>query len=60
MDQTAGRCLTRIDHARTQVLGFGTHAVALEPRELYETVLETAQAILKFHGVQPDSLIPSP
>ena len=38
-----------LDHARTQVMGFGTNAVALEPPELYETVIETAAAILKFH-----------
>lgn len=38
-----------IEHARTQVLGFGTQAVALEPQALYDTVLETAAAILQFH-----------
>lgn len=45
-----------LEHARTQVLGFGTYAETLEPRGLYETVLETAAAILKFHeggGVSP-------
>lgn len=38
-----------LDHARTQVLGFGTNVETLEPPELYDTVLETAAAILKFH-----------
>jgi predicted DNA-binding transcriptional regulator YafY len=38
-----------LDHARTQVLGFGTNAETLEPAELSETVIETAAAILKFH-----------
>lgn len=38
-----------LDHARTQVMGFGTRVVTLEPRELYEIVLETAAAILQFH-----------
>ncbi len=39
-----------IDHARTQVLGFGTNAEAIEPPELCATVIETAEAILKFHA----------
>lgn len=39
-----------LEHARTQVLGFGTHAIALEPRELHESVLATAEAILEFHA----------
>ncbi len=39
-----------IDHARTQVLGFGTHAEALEPQALYDTVIETAEAVLRFHA----------
>jgi predicted DNA-binding transcriptional regulator YafY len=39
-----------IDHARTQVLGFGAHAETLEPQALHDTVLETAQAILRFHA----------
>lgn len=38
-----------LDHARTQVLGLGTNAVALEPPELHRTVIETAAAILAFH-----------
>ena len=39
-----------IDHARTQVLGFGTHAEAIEPPELAQTVIETAEAIVQFHA----------
>jgi predicted DNA-binding transcriptional regulator YafY len=38
-----------IEHARTQVLGFGTQAEALEPAELAQTVIETAEAIVQFH-----------
>lgn len=38
-----------IDHARTQVLGFGVSAEALEPEELRRTVLETAKAIVQWH-----------
>ncbi len=39
-----------IDHARTQVLGFGVSAEALEPEELKQTVVETAEAIVKWHA----------
>ncbi len=39
-----------LEHARTQVLGFGTHAEALEPKALHRSVLETAAAILRFHA----------
>jgi hypothetical protein len=31
------------------VLGFGTFAEALEPEELKRTVIETAEAIVKWH-----------
>jgi predicted DNA-binding transcriptional regulator YafY len=39
-----------IEHARTQVLGFGTYAEALEPEELKRTVIDTAEAIVQFHA----------
>ncbi len=38
-----------IDRARAQVLGFGTSAEALEPEELKQTVIETAEAIVRWH-----------
>ena len=39
-----------LEHARTQVLGFGTQAEALDPPELCATVIETAEAIVAFHA----------
>ncbi len=41
-----------LEHARTQVLGFGTQAEALDPPELAQTVIETAEAIVQFHATQ--------
>jgi predicted DNA-binding transcriptional regulator YafY len=39
-----------MEQARTQVLGFGTYAEALDPPELSASVIETAEAILKWHA----------
>jgi predicted DNA-binding transcriptional regulator YafY len=39
-----------LDHARTQVLGFGTYAETLEPEQLKREVLETAEAIVRWHA----------
>lgn len=39
------------EDARACVLGLGTQAKVLDPPELYASVIETARAILAFHGV---------